>query len=300
MVSPAGHFHKQVLPFEPPWWFQQVARDPLFVWTDLTEKDLQSLRQFGLGSPNSAAILQKAATQSLSRTDSQQGIELDLYVQTLRQGKGMSLTDKQVSALFSLVKTVHTQAVLQRLTIDKSFDCFKQALLRHSVHRPPYSLGLFTLVQAQAITQWFLRTYYMHYKLYQYAFTNRVSCNVSSAHPGDAVELPLQLLPLREADTEEQHQSSVETQQKQEEAAAAKAAEEKTAQDEIDRQQRIKDSFDAQMPDEISQKVQAALQKEMERLQLVMSAQFAKQEAVLKKRVTELEQKAVAAGVQLQ
>ena len=49
----------------------------------------------------------------------------------------------------------------------------------------------------------------------------------------------------------------------QEEAAAAKAAEDKSAQDEIDRQQRIKDSFDAQMPDEISQKVQAALQKEM-------------------------------------
>lgn len=34
-----------------------------------------------------------------------------------------------------------------------------------------------------------------------------------------------------------------------------------------------------------------------ERLQLVMSAQFAKQEAVLKKRVAELEQKAAAAGV---
>ena len=49
----------------------------------------------------------------------------------------------------------------------------------------------------------------------------------------------------------------------QEAAAAAKAAEDKAAQDEFDRQQRIKDSFDAQMPDEISQKVQAALQKEM-------------------------------------
>ena len=33
------------------------------------------------------------------------------------------------------------------------------------------------------------------------------------------------------------------------------------------------------------------------RLQLVMSAQFAKQEAVLKTRVAELEQKAAAAGV---
>ena len=44
---------------------------------------------------------------------------------------------------------------------------------------------------------------------------------------------------------------------------AAKAAEDKAAQDEVDRQQRIKDSFAAQMPDEISQKVQAALQQEM-------------------------------------
>ncbi len=47
--------------------------------------------------------------------------------------------------------------------------------------------------------------------------------------------------------------------------AAIRAAEEKAAQVEADRQQRIKDSFDAQMPDEISQKVQAALQKEMVR-----------------------------------
>ena len=108
----------------------------------------------------------------------------------------MCLADKQLSALFSLVKNVHSEAVAKRLTIDRSFDCFKQILLRHSVQRcaylealrsahtllctsstvlrrPPYSLGIFTLVQGQAITQWLLRTYYMHYKLYQYAFTNR-------------------------------------------------------------------------------------------------------------------------------
>lgn len=49
----------------------------------------------------------------------------------------------------------------------------------------------------------------------------------------------------------------------QEAAASAKAAEDKAAHEEADRQQRFKDSFDAQMPDEINQKVQAALQKEM-------------------------------------
>lgn len=45
--------------------------------------------------------------------------------------------------------------------------------------------------------------------------------------------------------------------------AAEKAAEAKAVQDELDRQQRIQDSYAAQMPDEISQKVQAALQQEM-------------------------------------
>ena len=63
------------------------VHEPLFVWTDLSEKDVQLLRQSGMDSPNSTAILQKAATQSTSRTDLQQQIELELYKQTLRQGK---------------------------------------------------------------------------------------------------------------------------------------------------------------------------------------------------------------------
>lgn len=45
--------------------------------------------------------------------------------------------------------------------------------------------------------------------------------------------------------------------------AAAKEAEQKAAKEEVDRQKRIKDSYDAVVPDEIQQRVQAALQKEM-------------------------------------
>ncbi|KAL0039575.1 hypothetical protein WJX77_002257 [Trebouxia sp. C0004] len=273
------------------------VRAPLFVWTDLSEKDLQSVWKAGLETPDAAAVLQKAGGDTGNETDLQKAIEMDLYKQTLRHGQDLSFTDKQLSALFSIVKAVHSEAIHKRLTIDRSFDCFKQVLLRHSVHRPPYSLGLFTLPQAQAITQWLLGSYFMHYKLYQYAFTNRVSCTVTSYNPGDVVELAPQLPSLQEAATEEQHQLSVAEQQKQAAEAAIRAAEEKAAQDEADRQKRIKDSFDAQMPDEISQKVQAALQKEMERLQVIMSAQFAKQEAVLKQRVAELQQKAASSGV---
>lgn len=57
------------------------------------------------------------------------------------------------------------------------------------------------------LPSWALRRQALHHR--------RVSCNVSSAHPGDVVELPPQLMPLKEADTEEQHQTSVDAQQKQ-------------------------------------------------------------------------------------
>jgi hypothetical protein len=41
------------------------------------------------------------------------------------------------------------------------------------VPRPPFSCGVFSQAEMQAILDWMLDTYYRHYKLYQYAFTKR-------------------------------------------------------------------------------------------------------------------------------
>lgn len=39
--------------------------------------------------------------------------------------------------------------------------------------RPPFSCGVFSQAEMQAVLDWMLNTYYRHYKLYQYAFTKR-------------------------------------------------------------------------------------------------------------------------------
>ena len=57
--------------------------------------------------------------------------------------------------------------------VDLSFQYCKDLLLAHSVQRPPYSIGLFTLPEMKALLSWMLDTYYRHYKLYMYAFTDR-------------------------------------------------------------------------------------------------------------------------------
>ena len=42
-------------------------------------------------------------------------------------------------------------------------------LLAHAVQRPPHSVGVFTLKEAQLITDFALNSYYRHFKLYRCA-----------------------------------------------------------------------------------------------------------------------------------
>ncbi len=84
----------------------------------------------------------------------------------------------------------------------------------HSVQRPPYSIGLFTLAEMKAILAWILDTYYRHYKLYMYAFTDRVLMSLTQAHPLDIVEAAPPLPPLNDAMTEEQHDALMSEEQR--------------------------------------------------------------------------------------
>lgn len=69
----------------------QGAKAQLFLWTDLSEEDLQAVWTAGLETPTSAAVLQRASADLGSKTDLQAAIELDLYRQALRQGKVYSV-----------------------------------------------------------------------------------------------------------------------------------------------------------------------------------------------------------------
>lgn len=43
----------------------------------------------------------------------------------------------------------------------------------------------------------------------------RITCTVTTCHPGDVVELPPELLPLQEAANQEEHDSMLQQQQQQ-------------------------------------------------------------------------------------
>jgi len=96
---------------------------------------------------------------------------LELYINTLHFARKHGFSVEKTSAFFSIIKRNHEEMAEAFLPPHKSWDYLKSLLLAHSVQRPPYSVGIFTLAEVQLITEFALAYYYAHFKLYRYAFT---------------------------------------------------------------------------------------------------------------------------------
>mmetsp|Transcript_44370 Transcript_44370/g.73953 ORF Transcript_44370/g.73953 Transcript_44370/m.73953 type:complete len:276 (+) Transcript_44370:252-1079(+) len=255
-------------------------------WCDLSKiqiadiekcKDRKSLEQF----------LSKVLDLPKYDSDIRQGILLDLYLGVLRFATSLALDPERMSTLFSLVKVNHFKAVKEHLTLEKSFAYFKKLLLEHSVQRPPYSVSLFSFQAVKDITDWVIDTYYRHYKLYQYAFTERFTLDVKET--SILVETPPTLVPLADAlnsrkwaEHEEELARQAAEQHAQEQADAEAAAE-------AARLAALDEEYQNAIPDEISARVHKVLEEKMALLKEEMEAQFKQQEENLLEKISALE-----------
>merc|ERR1719262_1894387 len=68
------------------------------------------------------------------------------------------------------MKVLFEEVCLLKLQMDEAFNFFKGWLLKHSVQRPPFSVGVFTFEDVKAITEFVHNTFFRHYKLWMYAY----------------------------------------------------------------------------------------------------------------------------------
>lgn len=114
-------------------------------------------------------------------------ILLDLFLHTLRFAKLHNYRKDQTSALFSIVKQTHEVCTSTPFgNIQECFQFFRELMLIHSVHRPPWSIELYNAQELEEITAHVINTYFRHYKLYKYAFTPKVRLDVSIRYEGRA------------------------------------------------------------------------------------------------------------------
>ncbi len=155
-------------------------------WEDLSLTNTEALQRCGAD----VEAIQKALKEILRvpSEDKQSRIELDLYTHALLFAKTNEFSLPQMSAFFTILKSVHKLCVSTPFdNQEQALELFNNLLIRHGVSRPPYSVMLFSLRQVEIITDYVLSTYFKHYKLYKYAFTKKVRLSLRLAYEGEDV-----------------------------------------------------------------------------------------------------------------
>ena len=217
-------------------------------------------------------------------------ILIDLYFNTLAYATKSGFNTEKSSTWLAIVKAVHEKATGELQTIGNSFEFFKLLMLQSSVHRPPYSLGIFTYAEMKDLTEYMLSTYFRHYKLYQYAFTKLVRMDVKLASPVlETAPTPFELLGVAFPDSEwAEKQAEIKAKIEEE---RRKAEVEAAAKEEAEREARIKAEYDAAIPEEVSTRVSEALAQSMKEMKEQLEARFKEQEEALLAKIAELEAK---------
>lgn len=167
------------------------------LWADLSPAQTQNL-VLHLHEPQGKSALAKTLGVPDFHSNVHQRILLEFYFGVLDFAKQSGFSLEKTSTLLSVFKLNHFLAMKTPfLKVNESFEAFKDLLVRHAVQRPPYSVQIFALHDIEPITQFALNTYYRHFKLYKYAFTEKQLLDLRIK--SDGVELAPPIPPLAEA-----------------------------------------------------------------------------------------------------
>jgi hypothetical protein len=188
-------------------------------------------------------------------------ITLDMYTYLVQFAMKEKLSPAQMSVLYSILKRVHQSCLSTPYdNMEETFDLFKGYLLCHSVDRPPFSVLLFSVEQVKSITEYFLSTYFKHYRLYKYAFTKKQCLNITFMY-SDLPESP----PSEQTEAAVDEETRVETEMKE----TSQQDEEEEKPDELDTSQAL-DPREAEvqklMEEQLSDKLQTLRTSVMQEL----------------------------------
>ena len=167
----------------------KMAEFPVRVcsWEDISFSDAEQLLELSADVEQlQAALARCLAGGETCKGDKQSMIQLDLFTYAVLFCKKNGFSPEQLSAFFTILKSVHSMCIATAYdNLQDTFVYFRELLLRHSVQRPPFSVGLYSLAQVKAVTDYVLSTYFKHFKLYKYAFTKRVQLNLTFQYSGE-------------------------------------------------------------------------------------------------------------------
>lgn len=106
-------------------------------------------------------------------------IIIDKYYYLIKFSLDHAFNREQISCLLTILKHTHDLACDTSFgNLEETFDYFKNSLLIHAVHRPPFSLQLFNTKQIVSIFDYVFNAYFKQFKFYKYVFSDAIKLNV--------------------------------------------------------------------------------------------------------------------------
>ncbi|RNF17249.1 flagellar associated protein [Trypanosoma conorhini] len=165
-------------------------------------------------------------------------ILLDMLAHLVLFCKSHCMSAEKVSTLVGIASKLHKESMSGGYTRAQSYHRMQDLMIQHSVPRPPFSCGVFTVRDAQAIDEYMLQSYYRHYKMYVYAFVPRQVANVRCLDVSHIHQIPPVGLPsLVTAIGDNEWRSKVEEQRR---GAEAQTIEEEEVASDAYEQERLR------------------------------------------------------------
>jgi len=185
--------------------------DKVFLYfTDVTEEDMVRIAE----ASTKAEV--KQLLKECMKVDQAEGfrteILADMHFHNYSFCMSQSFAPNKTSTLLSIMKLVLEDAVSERRNASEAFGVFKEWLLKHSVERPPWSVGIFTFDDVKAVMDYIHNSFFRHYRLYMYTYMTHCDLNICMDPTASFVAapfmMPMQLRPEHEVTPRDQPELS--------------------------------------------------------------------------------------------
>lgn len=85
-----------------------------------------------------------------------------------------SFSNERISTFLTVMDVVLRRMTEEHLHSDSGFKLMSKLLAQHSLHRPPFSIAVFSENDIEEIKKYSLTSFFKHYSLYEFAFKPRV------------------------------------------------------------------------------------------------------------------------------
>ena len=101
-------------------------------------------------------------------------IILDFHFINLQFCNQKQYSNEKISTLLGIMDYLIHAIVKNELTNKQGQSIFQDILYRHTLHRPPFRISVFTEEEKTTITNFMLRTFFRHLSLYEHSFKPNV------------------------------------------------------------------------------------------------------------------------------